>query len=49
MIDIFSRCAVHFEVRATELGELAKDFIARRSVLTAASPRMPSTRTGGPR
>jgi putative transposase len=27
MIDIFSRCAVHFEVHATELGELAKDFI----------------------
>jgi transposase InsO family protein len=25
MIDIFSRCAVHFEVHATELGELAKD------------------------
>ena len=28
MIDIFSRCAVHFEVHATELGELAKDFMA---------------------
>jgi len=27
MIDIFSRCAVHSEVHATELGELAKDFI----------------------
>ncbi len=27
MIDIFSRCAVHFEVHATELGELAKGFI----------------------
>ena len=27
MIDIFSRCAVHFEVHATELGELAKDFM----------------------
>ena len=27
MIDIFSRCAVHFEVHAAELGELAKDFI----------------------
>jgi hypothetical protein len=27
MIDIFSRSAVHFEVHATELGELAKDFI----------------------
>ena len=27
MIDIFSRCAVHFEVYATELGELAKDFM----------------------
>ena len=27
MIDIFSRCAVHFEVHATELGELARDFI----------------------
>ena len=29
MIDIFSRCAVHFEVHATELGELAKDFMTR--------------------
>src|SRR5450631_2121981 len=28
MIDIFSRCAVHFEVHATELGELAKDFMS---------------------
>ena len=27
MIDIFSRCAVHSEVHATELGELAKDFM----------------------
>jgi putative transposase len=27
MLDIFSRCAVHFEVHATELGELAKDFM----------------------
>src|ERR1035441_4839868 len=27
MIDIFSRCAVHFEVHATELGELAEDFM----------------------
>ena len=27
MIDIFSRCAVHFEVHAAELGELAKDFM----------------------
>ena len=27
MIDIFSRCAVHFEVHATEPGELAKDFM----------------------
>ena len=27
MIDIFSRCAVHFEVHATELGGLAKDFM----------------------
>ena len=28
MIDIFSRCAVHSEVHATELGELAKDFMS---------------------
>ena len=28
MIDIFSRCAVHFEVHATELGELAEDFMS---------------------
>ena len=27
MTGIFSRCAVHFEVHATELGELAKDFM----------------------
>jgi transposase InsO family protein len=27
MIDIFSRCAAHFEVHATQLGELAKDFM----------------------
>lgn len=27
MLDIFSRCAVHFEVHASELGELAKDFM----------------------
>lgn len=27
MIDIFSRCAVHSEVHATELGELAEDFM----------------------
>ena len=28
MIDIFSLCAVHFKVHATELGELAKDFMS---------------------
>ena len=49
MIDIFSRCAVHFEVHATELGELAEDFMSEAVALTAAPPRMPSTRTGGPR
>ena len=41
MIDIFSRCAVHFEVHATELGELAKDFMTEAVRLTAASRRWP--------
>jgi putative transposase len=30
---IFSRCAVHFEVHATELGQLAKDFITEAILL----------------
>ncbi|MGH9611270.1 MAG: DDE-type integrase/transposase/recombinase, partial [Bryobacteraceae bacterium] len=27
MLDIFSRCAVHWEIHATELGELAEGFM----------------------
>ena len=49
MIDIFSRCAVHFEVHATELGELAKDFITEAVRLNGGIARTPSTRTGVPR
>ena len=46
MIDIFSRCAVHFEVHATELGELAKDFITEAVRLNGGEHRIPSTPTG---
>jgi putative transposase len=41
MIDIFSRCAVHFEVHATELGELAKDFMTGAIRLNGGTPRSP--------
>lgn len=30
MIDIFSRCVVHFEVHTRESGELAEEFIKNR-------------------
>src|SRR5260370_37943239 len=49
MIDIFSRCAVHSEVHATELGELAKDFMtdAGRPNGGAPPPALPPG-PGGP-
>ena len=37
MIDIFSRCAVHSGVHATELGELAKDFMTEAVRLNKAA------------
>jgi hypothetical protein len=46
MTDIFSRCAVHFEVHATELGELAKDFMTE-AVRLNLKLRAPSASGGG--
>ena len=40
MIDIFSRCAVHFEVHATELGELAKGVHSRARLSWAFPSRL---------
>ncbi len=40
MIDIFSRCAVHSEVHATELGELAKDFMTEAVRLNGGTAPM---------